>query len=484
MSSFDRVFLKVFPNENEAVSSLNVAESISTVDSNKKENGNFVLDESKSELFESIDKEKLNQSESVSEKFNSKEIEKPQTLFFEDYAQKRFHSFFNELNDSEALSNPNDSFDESTTKNSKENGFIQKIETNSTKVSFQNSAKISSDYRSEILKLTPQRETISPQENEMSAVIIPIHDNAFIASQQDFVLPTGKSKNNLEITLDNQDEIESQRINQPSNDYFLNNSNTNFQGDKFPSEGNVFSLEQTISLKELQIKHFPSICDEMFQNASVQLSALGNAVYEEILAGHKIIGFNGLSSQSGCSIILLGLAGEMLSRGLSVLLIDGNFENPSLASLLDINVQTGWEQAVLNHQSLDSDLIKIKIAVNSDETVLSTSCLPRISNLDNAFLYLLPLSKGTVLKAIKASYHPDLNKMIHQISDQFDLILWDSGCSDVSIQEKISEMKRFREDGYYLVQDIRLNNQRHIQQLVTESSRSNIPCLGIIENFV
>ncbi|MDO5553061.1 MAG: cellulose synthase operon protein YhjQ/BcsQ [Planctomycetia bacterium] len=221
----------------------------------------------------------------------------------------------------------------------------------------------------------------------------------------------------------------------------------------------------------------PTSCQRMLQRGAAELASLADAIHESRCTGRRILGFKGVDAGTGCSTLLLGVVGEFVRRGLSVLVIDGNFDNPVLASLLNIKVSFGWEEAVFEKKPLETSLMKVTFPVEK---------IKRPGPLrPEAFFYFLPLAKKSVSRAIVASCKRQWLDRVHEVAEGFDLVLVDMGrCERNTMQEKVFEMLRFGLEGYYLVRDVRKADEVTLRECIECSTEYDLPCLGIVENFV
>ncbi|MDD3585869.1 MAG: hypothetical protein PHQ75_01690 [Thermoguttaceae bacterium] len=220
----------------------------------------------------------------------------------------------------------------------------------------------------------------------------------------------------------------------------------------------------------------PRVCRQMFRRACQELGSIGNVLEKTIRAGHKIVGFKGTGRKCGASTLLLGTATELARRGWNVLVVDGSFDHPSLASSLELKTETGWDDAVFRKAPLESAMIRIAIPLeNQSENVTD----------HKASFCFLPLIPQSVSRAIVASCKKDWLNKILDLSDHFDLVLVDTGSYGLeSLEEKVQEMLRFGVDGFFLVKDTRNRVNAFIPELVDQIRKVDLACLGIIENFI
>ncbi|MBR5626218.1 MAG: hypothetical protein IKW74_01195, partial [Thermoguttaceae bacterium] len=223
----------------------------------------------------------------------------------------------------------------------------------------------------------------------------------------------------------------------------------------------------------------PALCRHMLDRASHEVFNLGNALQQAILNGYRIIGFNGITIQSGCSTLMVSAAGELMNRGLSVLLMDANFENPSLASLFDLDPDYGWETAILNREPLESSIIRLAIPASDFEAFPGNRKKETSLRSREQFLHLLPLTSQATDQIRLASCEKILTQNLRDLTHRFDVILIDTGaCLPENPSESVFRMLRLGEDGFYLVDNVRETNKNHLDELLSECYRYEHPCLG------
>jgi Mrp family chromosome partitioning ATPase len=92
--------------------------------------------------------------------------------------------------------------------------------------------------------------------------------------------------------------------------------------------------------------NWPAVCRTLMQQSNIQLDNVVRLLMARAGAGHSLIGVLGLFPRIGATTTALCLASRAASRGRRVILADGNFRNPRLASLLDAVPTAGWEEAM------------------------------------------------------------------------------------------------------------------------------------------
>ena len=115
---------------------------------------------------------------------------------------------------------------------------------------------------------------------------------------------------------------------------------------------------------------WPAVCRTLIQQSSVQLDHVTRLMFARADAGNSIIGVMGLFPRVGATTTALCLASRAASRGRRVVLGDGNFRRPRLASWLDAVPTAGWDE-VLKHTAKLPDAVIHATDDNLDLLALS-----------------------------------------------------------------------------------------------------------------
>jgi Mrp family chromosome partitioning ATPase len=95
---------------------------------------------------------------------------------------------------------------------------------------------------------------------------------------------------------------------------------------------------------------WPSICRTLNQQSGRQLDRVADLLRAQASAGHSLIGVMGLFRYVGATTAALCLAGRAARHERRIILADGNFYHPRVASWLDVVPTVGWEE-VLKHSA-------------------------------------------------------------------------------------------------------------------------------------
>ena len=238
------------------------------------------------------------------------------------------------------------------------------------------------------------------------------------------------------------------------------------------------ALERSIITR--RIDGWPELCRRLHESGRDEFGAVARVAEERLLDGRRIIGFGGSGAAAGTSTLLLGLARELVERGFSLLVIDADYQNPSIARLLGLSFEFGWERlASFPEEGPESGLVRVLVAEES----AGHSGGPEKHEAES--FHLLPLSEKNIAAAVAAGCKRSHLSRVLELAGMFDLTLVDHGAFySGPHREKISELLRFGDDGYFLVGDARTNDPDVEREWISESARHRLPCFGIIENYI
>src|SRR4051794_21961736 len=101
---------------------------------------------------------------------------------------------------------------------------------------------------------------------------------------------------------------------------------------------------------------WPKICRELNQKSGPQLDRVADQLRAQASAGHSLVGVMGLFPRVGATTAALCLAARAARRERRIILADGNFCHPRVASWLDVVPTVGWEE-VLRHAAPLADAV-------------------------------------------------------------------------------------------------------------------------------
>ncbi len=101
---------------------------------------------------------------------------------------------------------------------------------------------------------------------------------------------------------------------------------------------------------------WPAVCRVLLQQSGPQLDHVIRIMLARAKAGNSLLGVLGMFPRGGATTAALCLASRAAGQGQRVILADGNFRSPRLASLLEAAPTAGWEE-VLKHSAPLADAV-------------------------------------------------------------------------------------------------------------------------------
>ena len=188
--------------------------------------------------------------------------------------------------------------------------------------------------------------------------------------------------------------------------------------------------------------------------AGIQLDRLADGLSGGLSEGRRVAALAGRRRGEGSTTLLLCAARRLAERGLKIIMVDADFDNPALARRLGLLPETGWE-----------DVLAGRIPVG--EAVIE-------SHADA--LAVLPL-RGPL--AADANALPT-GQTFATLRKHYDLVLVDLGQLDPVAQS----VARKGIEAVVLVRNVRLTPPEELAALGSGLAASGIWEAGVAENFV
>jgi len=208
--------------------------------------------------------------------------------------------------------------------------------------------------------------------------------------------------------------------------------------------------------------NWPAVCRTLAQQSSVQLDNVVRLLMTRARAGHSLVGVLGMFPRVGATTTALCLALRAASRARRVILADGNFRSPRLASLLDAVPTAGWEE-VMKHTAPLADAVIRSTDDNLDLLALGSRLVkdpqPMVGGLQAA------VSAGVLRHAYELAIL-DVGTFFDPVSQPILLEL----VSNLGIDAMIAVTGPGPADG------------RDIATIIEHLDRSGCELLGVIEN--
>jgi Mrp family chromosome partitioning ATPase len=91
---------------------------------------------------------------------------------------------------------------------------------------------------------------------------------------------------------------------------------------------------------------WPPICRALGQHCGKQFDDVADMLAATASTGRSLVGFISLFPGRGCTTLLLTAAARLAARGKRIVVVDGNFCRPQLASLLENEVDPTWHDVL------------------------------------------------------------------------------------------------------------------------------------------
>ncbi|HTM56736.1 MAG TPA: AAA family ATPase [Pirellulales bacterium] len=214
---------------------------------------------------------------------------------------------------------------------------------------------------------------------------------------------------------------------------------------------------------EVESLAWPANCDKLVARAKPAWAAFSGQVLRSVERGQNIIGVTSTVRGEGRTTISLILAREIAAHGKRCVVVDADFEHPSLAESCGVASQIGWNQLL---QAGEVSLGEVMIESLADRVTL----VPWHGARPNA------QAAGAMLRVAGA---------FAELSEQYDLVLVD--VMPVVNRAGAVELGRLAKtipfDAIYVVRDARWTLDEQLTDCVTELRLADLPVAGIIENF-
>jgi Mrp family chromosome partitioning ATPase len=214
----------------------------------------------------------------------------------------------------------------------------------------------------------------------------------------------------------------------------------------------------------LQVEHFlwPKICAQLHMVAVRQMDQLADAIANAVGGGHKVIAVGGCRAGDGATTLSLCAARQLARRGLRVVVVDGSFNDPQVATRLGLLPQHGWEDVLAGKLPLE------EVIVDSTEDRLAVLPVVRPqSGMDGLF------QQKTTMAA-----------SLDTLSQHYDVVLIDAG----ALEDRLSAWapgpgNASRLDGAVLVHNLRAINADRLAEVGRGLAAAAVVQVGVIQNF-
>ncbi|MFO0912794.1 MAG: cellulose synthase operon protein YhjQ/BcsQ [Pirellulales bacterium] len=203
---------------------------------------------------------------------------------------------------------------------------------------------------------------------------------------------------------------------------------------------------------EVDCYQWPAICRRLESQLDESLQQLARRILSLCETGGKAIGITSCRSGEGRSSLLLALARQLAWLSGSLAVLDGDWQHPELASLLQVELDQGWELALAGKAPWQETAVR-------------------------------SLREQMVLFPWRGSQSPArtdrarLHELVAELVRCYRLLLVDAGPTGRSLHEIVPC------DHMILVRDCRRTSDDDLQATIEKLEFAGVHVLGIVENF-
>ena len=209
---------------------------------------------------------------------------------------------------------------------------------------------------------------------------------------------------------------------------------------------------------------WPDVCRALDAGAQPHFDRLADALEAGLPQGRKVVGLGGLRRGEGCTTLLLCAARRLASRGLKVLMVDADADDPQLDRRLGLAPEAGWQDVAAGRVALAEAVIE--------------SVEDRLA--------VLPFGARGADGAAPKGDAPLAAAALEILRRSYDLVLVDLGpsCAAASGQRLPAQTAAGAIDAVVLVCDVRSTSREKLAGLQDRLAEAGIAQAGLVENFV
>jgi Mrp family chromosome partitioning ATPase len=208
--------------------------------------------------------------------------------------------------------------------------------------------------------------------------------------------------------------------------------------------------------------HWPEVCRTLLRSCGQQLAQVTDLLESHAEAGRSLVGVLAMHPGDGATTTTLCLASRLADRRRRVIVVDGSFRKPRLATLLEAEPTAGW-QDVLKHGAPLTDAV-VRAADDRIDLLALSETMPK-----DALRLVAGLQAVVTAGVLRHAY---------------DHVLLDCGAfADADSQPLMLELLRnMGIDAAIAVTSPRRAEHAGIHELAAHLSRNGCEFLGTIEN--
>jgi Mrp family chromosome partitioning ATPase len=217
------------------------------------------------------------------------------------------------------------------------------------------------------------------------------------------------------------------------------------------------------ALLEIDHAQWPPAATDLLARASRPWDQFSEQIIERTGQGQKTIAIASAERGDGRTTVAVALARHTAGRGLRLVAVDADLENPALARSCGVSVHTGWDDLVSSELALGEALISV---IEGGVT-------------------LLPWRGGAASLAELAGSLRTAG-IFGTLREHYDLVVLDTMplLGRTSIADFAAFAAAIHLDALYLVQNVRTTPRESLIATSAKLRRAGLPLAGVIENFV
>lgn len=156
---------------------------------------------------------------------------------------------------------------------------------------------------------------------------------------------------------------------------------------------------------EVDALRWPSVVDRLLCQHDRELGILCDGLRNAMHSEQRLIAFQSTRRSAGCTTVALATARLLASEGISVAVVDAEFDRPGLAAAVGLAIEDGWERTLLAGAPLSESVIQ--------------SLADRIS--------IVPLARPCRGSDSGAALADGAAPVLRTLAAHFDIVLVDAG---------------------------------------------------------
>lgn len=208
---------------------------------------------------------------------------------------------------------------------------------------------------------------------------------------------------------------------------------------------------------------WPPECQKLLSQASRSWSGFADQLIERSGQGQKCIAITSTQRGEGRTTVCLATAKYLSERGLRGVVVDADFENPTLATTCGLETYTGWGGVLRGELPLGEALVA---AIDDGMTLMPWRAA------DASISDLCTSQRMATSFAL--------------LREHYDFVLLDAMpmAGQTTISDFASFASTIRLDAAYMIQDVRWTLEEQLTAACAKMERAGMRVAGIIENFL